>query len=188
MAGFNLLPWRDARRRERRRQFMSLLSLTAVLALAVVLAMFVIQQRQLSQQRERQQMLATEIEQLNRRISEIRTLREQVEGLMTRREAVERLQQARIAPVRFLDELVSHVPQGVMLKSLQQAGRITLSGYAQSGARVSELLRALSGLTAAHQPELVEIKSATLGQGRDAKRVFEFSIAMDATGFAQVSQ
>lgn len=186
MAGFHLLPWREARRRERRRQFTSLLALTALLALAVVLAVFVFNQRQLARQRERQQLLAAEIAVLDARIGEIRSLRERIAALTARRDAVERLQQARATPVRLLDELVGLIPQGVMLKSLQQSGRISLSGYAQSGARVSELLRALAGLTAASHPELAEIKSATVGQGRDAKRVFEFSIAMEPMAVATV--
>lgn len=188
IAGFNLLPWREERRRERRRQFISLLGLTAVLALVIVLAGFVYNQRQLNQQRDRQDLLMSEIAQLDARVREIRTLREQIATLMARRDTVASLQQARIAPVRFLDELVTRVPQGVMLKSMQQAERVALSGYAQSGARVSELLRALAGLAATNHPELVEIKSATLGQGRDAKQVFEFSITMDAAGFVQDSQ
>ncbi len=188
MTGFNLLPWREARRRERRRQFISLLGLTAVLALVMVFAVFAYNQRQLAQQSERQRLLTAEIALLDARIGEVRTLRDRIAALTARRDAVERLQRARSAPVHFLDELVGRVPQGVMLKSLQQAGRITLSGYAQSGSRVSELLRALAGLAAVSHPELVEIKSATLGQGRDAKRVFEFSIVMDAPGFAQQAQ
>ncbi len=188
IAGFNLLPWREERRRERRRQFTSLLGLTAALALVIVLAGFVYNQRQLDQQRDRQDLLSTEIARLDARVREIRTLREKIAVLMARRDTVAGLQQARIVPVRFLDELVTRVPQGVMLKSMQQAERIALSGYAQSGARVSELLRALAGLPATNHPELVEIKSATLGQGRDVKQLFEFSITMDVAGFAEDSQ
>jgi len=185
MTGFNLLPWREAHRRERRRQFRSLLGLAGALGLAVVLAVFAINQRRLAQAGDRHQLLSAQIALLDARISEIRTLREQIAALLARRDAVQDLQRARAAPVRFLDELVDRVPQGVMLKSVQQAERITLAGYAQSGSRVSELLHALAGGTSVGHPELVEIKSATLGQGRDARRVFEFTIAMDARGFAQ---
>lgn len=188
MAGFNLLPWRDAQRRERHRQFTSLLGLTALLALVVVMAVFVCNQRQLAWQQERRQLLTSEIALLDTRIGEIQRLRDQVAALIGRRDAVQRLQQARMAPVLFLEQLVSRVPQGVMLKSLQQNERITVAGYAQSGARVSELMRALADLASARPPELVEIKAATLGQGRDARRVFEFSIAMDAPEFAQQTQ
>ncbi len=185
MTGFNLLPWRDERRRERHRQFKSLLGLAAALGLVMMLAVFVYNQRLLARQRERQQLLMSEIALLDARIGEIRTLRERLAVLTARRDAVQSLQRARTVPVRFLDELTSRVPQGVMLKSMQQAGRITLTGFAQSGARVSDLLRVLAGLPSASSPELVEIKSSKFGQGHDTKSVFEFSIAMEAPGYAQ---
>ncbi len=185
MSGFNLLPWREERRRERERQFKSLLGLAAVLALVMVLAVFIYNQRLLARQHERQRLLASEIALLDARIGEIRTMRERIGLLAARRDAVQNLQRQRDVPVRFLDELARRVPQGVMLKSVQQAARITVTGFAQSGARVSELLRALAGLPAAGSPELLEIKSTKFGQGREAKSVFEFSIAMDARGFAQ---
>lgn len=185
MTDFNLLPWREERRHERRRLFKSLLGLAALLGLAIVLAVFVFNERSLSRQRERQQLLTAEIALLDARIGEVRTLKEKIAVLTARRDAVVGLQQARSTPVRFLDELSDRIPQGVMLKSLQQADRISLTGFAQTGARVSEFLRALAGLTSVSHLELVEIKSATLGQGRDAKRVFEFSIAMDAAGTRQ---
>ena len=96
-----------------------------------------------------------------------------------RRAAVERLQSGRTYPVRLLDELATRVPQGVALKSVKQTDKLTLSGIAQSNARVSELLRALNTeATWLGQPELGEIKSATLGQGRDAKKIVEFSISL----------
>lgn len=185
MTGFNLLPWRDALRRERRRQFRSLLGLAGALGMAVVLAVFVFNERRLAQMADRHDLLSVQIGVLDARISEIRMLREKITALMARRDAVRDLQRARGAPVRFLDELVNRVPQGVMLKSVQQAERITLAGFAQSGARVSELLHALARSASVGQPELVEIKSATLGQGREARRLFEFTIVMDAPGFAQ---
>lgn len=185
MSGFNLLPWREERRRECRRQFHSLLGLAMVLGAVMLLAGFVLNQRSLAQQSERRQMLEREIASLDARIGEVRKLREAIAALTARRDAVQRLQQVRTAPVRFLDELTARVPQGVMLKSVQQAARLTLSGYAQSSARVSDLLRALAGAVSVRQPELLEIKAATLGQGRDARRVVEFTIALDASGLAQ---
>ncbi len=188
MTEFNLLPWREERRRERHRQFKSQLGLAVILGTAIVLAVFVFNDRDLATQRERQQLLSTEIARLDARIGEIRRLRESIAKLSARRDAVASLQRARATPVRFLDELSKHIPEGVMLKSVLQAERISLTGFAHSGARVSDFLRALAGLKSVSNPELVEIKAATLGQARDAKRVFEFSIAMHASPLAQESR
>ncbi len=185
MMKLNLLPWREERRRERKRQFTRLMGLAGALGLAVVLAMFAINGGRLALQDDRNQALRSENALLDTSLREIRDLREQIDALQARRASVERLQTRRKEPVHLLDELVTRLPQGVMLKSVKQAERLLLTGYAQSNGRVSELLRSLdAGAEWLGQPELLEIKSASLGQGRDARRVFEFSIAIDARSLA----
>jgi type IV pilus assembly protein PilN len=89
------------------------------------------------------------------------------------------LQSDRNQPVYLFDELVRQVPEGVFLKSFTQTGqKVVLTGSAQSNERVSDLLRNLSDTNSAwmEKPELVEIKSGTLGSGREAKRVFDFTM------------
>jgi len=178
MIRLNLLPWREDRRRERKQQFQRQLGLMGALGLSVVLAVFVINASCIGLQEERNQLLSAEIAKLDVRLREIQQLQQQIAALNARRAAVERLQSGRTYPVRLLDELATRVPQGVALKSVKQADKLTLSGIAQSNARVSELLRALNtDVTWLGQPELGEIKSANLGQGRDAKKIVEFSIS-----------
>ena len=179
MIRLNLLPWREDRRRERKQQFQRQLGLMAVLGLSVVLAVFVINTSYIGSQEERNQLLTAENIKLDTHLREIQQLQQQIAALNARRAAVERLQGGRTYPVRLLDELATRVPQGVALKSVKQTDKLTLSGIAQSNARVSELLRALNTEgTWLGQPELGEIKSATLGQGRDAKKIVEFSISL----------
>jgi type IV pilus assembly protein PilN len=183
MMTLNLLPWREARRRERKRQFNRLLGLAAVLGLVIVLAVFIVNRERVALQEERNQILAAENAALDAGIREIRSLKQQIDVLEARRRSVEQLQASRTLPVHLMDELVSRVPQGVMLKSVKQLDRLSLTGYAQSNGRVSELLRSLeTGVQWLGQAELVEIKSASLGQGKDARRVFEFSISAGSSG------
>jgi type IV pilus assembly protein PilN len=182
MMALNLLPWREEQRRERKRQFTRLLGLAGVLGLVIVLAMFAVNGGRIALQEARHQLLSNEIAALDVSLREIRHLKQQIEALEARRAAVARLQASRNLPVHLLDELVSRVPQGVMLKSLKQSDRLTLTGYAQSNGRVSEFLRSFeAGAEWLGQPELVEIKSASLGQGREARRLFEFTIATPTT-------
>lgn len=183
MTALNLLPWREARRLQRKQEFKRLLGLAGALGIAIVVAIFAINGRRIALQETRNQLLAVENAALDASLREIRNLKQQIDALQARRAAVERLQASRNGPVHLLDELVNRVPQGVMLKSLKQAERLSLSGYAQSNGRVSELLRSLeAGAGWLGQPELVEIKSANVGQGRDARRLFEFTIAMVPKG------
>ena len=51
---------------------------------------------------------------------------------------------------------------------------------AQSNERVSELLRNFSNNSPwLERPDLIEIRSAALGQGKDAKKVFDFTMTVD---------
>lgn len=186
MMKLNLLPWRDERRRERKRQFQRLLGLAGALGLAILFAIFAVNGGRVALQDARNQTLISENAALDVSIREIRSLKQQIEALDARRASVERLQASRQGPVHLLDEIVNRLPQGVVLKSVKQAERLSLTGYAQSNARVSELLRSLeAGADWLGHPELVEIKSASIGQGRDARRLFEFTIAMETHSAAE---
>ncbi len=180
MIRLNLLPWREERRRERKRQFQRQLGLMSLLGLSVVLAVYVINASYISQQEERNQLLSSENAKLDTRLREIQQLQQQIAALNARRSAVERLQNGRTYPVRLLDELANRVPQGVALRSLKQTDKLALNGIAQSNARVSTFLRALhTDPDWLGRPVLGEIKSANIGQGRDAKKVVEFSISLE---------
>ncbi len=185
MKRFNLLPWREERRRQRKREFHRLLALAALLGLSIVLAVSAMNAGRLSLQHDRNQLLAQENAALDLRLAEIRGLSEEIDALNARRMAVERLQQIRTAPVHLFDELVRRVPTGIALNSLKQGERVLLSGHAQSNARVSELLHALAGEPRwLGRAELVEIKAASQGQGRDARRVVEFTVALGGAAIA----
>lgn len=179
MSGFNLLPWREERRQRRKQEFLRWLALASLLGASMVCAVFVVNAGRIAVQEERNQRLATENAALDQRIREVRTLQQDIDALNARRASVERLQAARTAAVHLLDELAERVPQGVVLKSLKQTDSILLTGHAQSNARVSELLQSLGGQSRwLGNPELVEAKAGILGQGRDARRVVEFAIAI----------
>ena len=72
-------------------------------------------------------------------------------------------------------EQVRSWPGGRKVK--QSGQKVTLNGHAQSNEHVSTLLRNLSNVSAwLETPELVEIRAATTGQGKDLRRVFEFTV------------
>lgn len=179
----NLLPHREMRRERRKKDFVGLGVLTALVAGAgCVLIAFAIDGR-IDEQRARNDFIRAENTKLDEQIREIATLRAEIESLRVRQAAVESLQTNRTIPVHLMDELVKHVPEGLYLKSMRQDERkVTLVGYAQSNERVSELLRNLSNHTPwLEHPELVEIKAVQLAAARSktgdtGRRLFEFSL------------
>ena len=55
--------------------------------------------------------------------------------------------------------------------------RVTISGYAQSQERVAEYIRNLGSRSDwMYKPDLIDIHSTGIGQGRDARKVSDFSI------------
>lgn len=182
MITFNLLPWREARRRERKRLFNGMLVLSGLCGLIVVLMVGAVNAAHISTQQSRNTMLLSENTVLDSRLQEIKNLRQDIDALKARQKAVENLQSDRSLPVRLLDEFANRVPSGVVLKSIKQTDHLVLNGLAQSNARVSELLRNLAESSSTlGQAELVEIKAASLGQGKEARKVYEFNITITSS-------
>jgi type IV pilus assembly protein PilN len=178
MVKINLLPHREERRKQRKKEFAAMLLLSAVAGALIVLAVGGYFSAKLSNQEERNAYIKAENARLDVQIKEVADLKQEIEALKARQQAVEDLQADRNQPVYLMDELVQQVPEGVYLKSFKQDGqRVALNGYAQSNERVSELLRNLGNNSPwLERPDLIQIKSVNVGQGKDAKRVFEFDI------------
>ena len=161
MAGvrINLLPHREQKRQARQRQFISLVLSLSVLALAVVALVHGVLAAQIDNQKDRNTLLKKEIAKLDEQIKEIDRLRDQIQAVLARKQVVETLQANRSEAVHLLDQLVRQLPDGVYLRNVRQAGaKVTISGYAQSNARVSTLMRNLEASPWLGNPELIEIK------------------------------
>ncbi|MDO8651065.1 MAG: PilN domain-containing protein [Undibacterium sp.] len=178
MIKINLLPHREEKRKRLKNDFYSLLLFAGIVGVVIVIIMGTIFSRQLSAQTDRNSFINAENLKLDEKIKEVASLKQEIDGLKARQQAVEDLQGDRNQPVYMLDELVKLTPEGVYLKTLKQEGqRILLNGYAQSNQRVAEFLFNLGNKSAwMIKPELIEIKSTGIGQGRDAKKVFDFSM------------
>lgn len=180
MIKINLLPHREARRRQKKAAFFALLGLSAALGMAVVVMIGGYNASRISIQNQRNLVLSTANADLDTKIVEIATLKQEIEALKARQQAVEDLQADRNQPVYLLEELVRQTPQGVHLKSFKQEGqRVSLTGYAQSQERVAELLRNLSSGSAwLERPELGEVRSVTLPGSKTGKKVGEFTMTV----------
>jgi type IV pilus assembly protein PilN len=172
------LPHREAKRKQRKQQFFAMLALSAILGGAVVLAVGGYIANNISNQTQRNSFIKAENAKLDQQLKEIATLKEEIEALKARQQAVEDLQSDRNQPVYLMDELVKQVPEGIYLRAFKQNGqRVVLNGYAQSNERVSELLRNLGTNSPwLERPDLIEIRSATVGAGKDVKKVFDFTV------------
>ncbi len=180
----NLLPHREAKRRQRKQSFFLGLGASALLGLAIVGAWYTALQQMTSAQESRNSFLQAEIARLDTQIKDIATLRTEIEALKARQKAVEDLQTDRNVPVHLLDELVRQTPEGVYLTSIRQNGQVVaVNGVAQTNERVSELLRnTLYNSAWLTKPELIEITAITqTSANREQRRLFQFSMRVPRT-------
>jgi type IV pilus assembly protein PilN len=172
----NLLAHRAMRREQRRRSFIGLLVLSAILAAGVVIVGGLGYQVQIEQQNQRNEFIAQENKQLDKQISEVTELKREIDALRARQSAVEGLQSDRNQPVHLLDELVKFTPEGVYLRTvMQDSAKVVITGVGQSNERISEYLRNLSTSSVwLKKPNLIEIKAGQqMGRG---SKTYDFSM------------
>lgn len=181
----NLLPHRQLKKARQRRLFAVMAAAVAVAGVAAVaLGQLVLMNAQASQDR-RNAFLREEIAKLDKQIAEIKQLKEKTQDLLDRKEVVESLQSNRDEAVHVFDELARQLPDGLYLKSVKQTGdMVALTGYAQSSARVSTLMRSLEATALFEAPVLVEVKAAQVGPLRVNEFALNVKIAKPANPHA----
>jgi len=178
MIRINLLPHREEARKERRQQFYVTAGLVTTLGALIVFAVYTVIAGYISTQDSSNEFLKREIAVLDKQIDQIKRLKEQTQALLSRKQVIENLQRDRGETVYLLSEMVQQVPEGIYLKTLKQDGlKINLTGYAQSNARVSTLMRNLDASPWLEKPELIEVKAVVL----NGRRINEFAMNVTLT-------
>ncbi len=167
MIRINLLPHREEKRKARRQQFYALVGLVTVLAGVIWFLGFSVINRQISAQDDKNEFLKREISSLDKEIAEIKKLKEQTDSLLARKRVIEALQANRSETVHLFNELAKQVPEGIYMRTMVQTGqRITITGYAQSNARITTLMNNLDESPLLERSTLVETKAEVVANRR----------------------
>ena len=178
MPSINLLPWREAERQQRQRDF--LVAVAGAFVAGVVVVGFVIfsYSGMIDHQLQRNARLTAEIAELDKSIEEIDGLERQKERLLARMEIVEQLQKSRPEIVHLFDEVTRKLPEGVYLTAMRQSGSaVEITGIAQSSTRVSALMRQIDSSDWLTDPGVTRVETRDRGQQRQA----EFVVTMTQT-------
>ena len=169
MPRINLLPWREAERQKRQRDFMVAMSGSFVAGLLVIALTNLSYSQMIGHQRDRNDRLESEIVELEKSITEIDGLERQKERLLARMEIIDQLQRSRPEIVHLFDEVTRQLPEGVYLTGLKQTGSaVEVRGVAQSSTRVSALMRQIDSSSWMTDPDLVKVETTEQGPGRKA--------------------
>jgi type IV pilus assembly protein PilN len=186
MIRINLLPHREVARKARRQQFFAMAGAAVAVGALVVFLVYTVIDARISNQNDANSFLKKEIAVLDKQIAEIKRLKEQTQALLARKQIIEDLQRDRGETVYLLTELVKQVPDGVYLKSLKQEGlKVNITGYAQSNARVSALMRNLEASPWLERPQLIEVKSVVLNGRRSNEFAMNFWLTRAQAGEAK---
>lgn len=179
MAHINLLPWRDELRKKKQQQFAVVGAGTAILGALLVLLAHMQMEGLIETQNQRNQFLDKEIAELDTKITKIKDMEKTKNALLARMDIIQQLQRSRPQSVHLMDQLVYTLPDGVYLKKIaQQDLALTLSGVAQSNARVSAYMRNIDGSQWMAKPKLDVIET----KDSERRRSAEFTLrAVQAT-------
>ena len=166
MPRINLLPWREAERKQRRQEFG--VGAVAALLLAGVIAFGVNWQMgsAVEAQNERNQYLKTEIANLDKQIAEILDLEQRKQRLESRIQVIEQLERSRPEIVHVFDQIARTLPDGVYLTGVKQTERkLTIKGIAQSSTRVASYMRNIDASEWLADPALDILETKGSGDG-----------------------
>lgn len=142
MAYINLLPWREAARKEKQKQYLTILAAVGICAFAIVFGISLIYGERVAGQLKRNAYLNSEIAVLDQRISEITALKKTKEGLQQRMALIEQLQSSRNLGTQVFSEVANVVPAGIYLDQLEKKdGALLILGKTESNNRLSHMIR-----------------------------------------------
>ena len=178
MTRINLLPHREWGRQEKKKEFGVLLGLGVTLAICVVGLVYFQMNAKIDYQLSRNKYIRSEITKLDKQIAEIKELRKVRRSLLERMEVIQDLQGSRPSIVHLFTEIVSTVPNGVYLKTLQQTGsNLVMNGEAESNARVSTYMRNLDKSEWLREPILSVIEVSDI----KVTRISAFTLTVKQT-------
>ena len=162
MPRINLLPHREAKRKDRKLKFFGAMGGAVACALLATGGVYVIYTGMIDGQEARNQLLQQQIKVLDRQIEEINNLEQTKRQFINRMQIIEKLQRSRPEIVHLFDQIVKTLPDGVYLTGVTQTGEhLKFTGVAQSSTRVSAFMRNIDSSQWMKNPTLEVIQSSS---------------------------
>jgi type IV pilus assembly protein PilN len=146
MAKINLLPWREAYRKEKKEQFLAIVGGVVLLSGLIAYLWVVSVQSSIENQEARNSLIESEIAILDKQVKEIADLKKVRDDLLARIKIIQDLQGTRPLIVRYFDDFARSIPDGVFINMVARVGNVvSIEGIAESYNRVATFMRNLEG-------------------------------------------
>lgn len=160
MAYLNLLPWREAQRKQQQARFVTLASTVCISSFVLMFVVSLMYGAMVEGQQGRNNYLQGEIAILDQRIVEIKQLEEKKKNLQQRIALIAQLQTSRNLGTQIMDEVARIVPAGVYLSKLEKQGpMLLLVGKSESNNRLSAMIREVESSSLLSEPLLEFIEA-----------------------------
>lgn len=144
MAKINLLPWREAYRKEKKDQFVAIIGGVVLLSGLIAYLWIASAESAIENQQARNRLLDSEIAVLDKQVKEIANLKKVRDDLLARIKIIQDLQGTRPLIVRYFDDFARSIPDGVFITSMtKQSTTVSIEGVAESYNRVATFMRNL---------------------------------------------
>ena len=162
MAHINLLPWRESRRVDHKKNYLTLLFVLALSAIGLMFAAGNVLEKMTDNQNYRNSFIEQQTSLLDQQIEKIKNIKKDKEAIEQRMALIEQLESSRNAVPIVLDELVRLVPHGLSFRSFSRQGNlIEILGVSESNNRLADFMRQLQESTVFSSGELSSIKADT---------------------------
>jgi type IV pilus assembly protein PilN len=181
MAKINLLPWREAYRKEKKEQFLAIIAGVVLLSGLIAYLWVVSVESSIENQQARNHMLETEIANFDKQVKEIADIKKIRDDLLARIKIIQDLQGTRPLIVRYFDDFARSIPDGVFVTMLNSQGEtLMVEGVAESYNRVATFMRNLEASDWFAGPNLTSIV-AIPAEGEQAQS-FKMTVNTSAPG------
>ncbi|GGY78754.1 pilus assembly protein PilN [Cellvibrio zantedeschiae] len=144
MAKINLLPWREAYRKEKKEQFLAVIGGVVLMSGLIAYLWISSVESSIENQQARNHLLDTEIAALEKQVKEIANLKKVRDDLLARIKIIQDLQGTRPLIVRYFDDFARSIPDGVFITTMSKQGAtVSIEGVAESYNRVATFMRNL---------------------------------------------
>lgn len=183
MAYLNLLPWREAQRKQKQTRFVTIASTVCVSSFLLTFVVSLVYGAMAEGQQGRNNYLQGEIAILDQRIVEIKQLEERKKNLQQRIALIAHLQTSRNLGTQIMDEVARIVPAGVYLSKLEKQGPMLLIvGKSESNNRLSAMIREVESSKLLSEPLLEFIEA-----GKDqTSTLSDFKMHLRVKGYEAV--
>lgn len=177
MKHINLIPWRAQAREQHKREFINILAASMVTAVLIIAIVHFILANAISNQNSINNIYQQEITRLNQQLTVITQLKKQQQAIVERINIIDKLQANRSQVVNIFTDMVKALPQGLYLTSMKRIGdAITLTGKAESNARISMFMRNLEALSWLDHASLTQIQTSPAGGAYSNDFVLELQL------------